>query len=182
MPDTSLSSSAKDILAAAQSLVTIAAILFGGVWAYFKYLRGRTYRPRLEPSVNGIIVRSDVANLAIISLSVKNVGLSRVLLDKPKSTLEVSGFSNADYRQEFHRALTRTLGVVNVLETHEWVEPGECIREDHLFALPTDNSQIIVVNFRLIQRSSAVRTSNVEWNAVGVLNENLLQERSCSLT
>jgi hypothetical protein len=32
-----------------QKLFTIAAIVVGGIWAYFNFFKGRTYRMRLEP-------------------------------------------------------------------------------------------------------------------------------------
>lgn len=40
------------------NIVTSAAIVIGGVWAYFKFVRGRTFANRGELSVSASIERS----------------------------------------------------------------------------------------------------------------------------
>jgi hypothetical protein len=35
------------------------ALIAGGVWAYFKFAKGRTFRDRLNPTVNGKLVSID---------------------------------------------------------------------------------------------------------------------------
>src|ERR1051325_5355174 len=43
----------KDFTDAIANLTQTLALLAGGVWAYFKFAKGRTFRDRLTPSVSG---------------------------------------------------------------------------------------------------------------------------------
>ena len=40
-------------IAGVETAIRVAAILVGGVWVYFKFARGRTFRPRLELTLSG---------------------------------------------------------------------------------------------------------------------------------
>src|SRR5262245_14886669 len=77
---------AKTIADSIQALVTAAAILVGGIWAYFKFAQGRTFRPRIEVDVSGqwrdvrenkgLHIRKK--KLLHARIRVKNIGLSKI--------------------------------------------------------------------------------------------------------
>src|SRR6516164_3819133 len=58
--------------------VTAVAVIIGGVWAYFKFVRGRTYRPRLEVDLAGQWWPVNGKWLLQTRVMVKNVGASKV--------------------------------------------------------------------------------------------------------
>src|SRR5947209_20081286 len=60
----------------------IVAIIVGGIWAYFNYFRGRTYRPRLECNLTVKPITDRSKSFLDIVVHVKNVGLSRVKIQQ----------------------------------------------------------------------------------------------------
>jgi hypothetical protein len=48
---------AKDVADIISSAVTALAVIIGGVWAYFKFARGRTYRPSRAAAIGGLTWR-----------------------------------------------------------------------------------------------------------------------------
>jgi hypothetical protein len=80
-----------------QKLFTIVAIIVGGAWTYLNYFKGRTFRMRLEPSVTGVVSTSDGANQLIVSVSLKNVGLSKIGIEQTGSALEVFAYEEPIY-------------------------------------------------------------------------------------
>ena len=88
-------------LDAADKLVKIAAIVIGGVWAYYKFVKGRFYRPRLEPSVTAETFRSADRDYVVVSTSLKNVGTSKIDIQQgscPKSVIDDKHFRSNELR------------------------------------------------------------------------------------
>jgi len=44
---------AKTVAEIIGTLITALAVIVGAVWAYYRFVKGRTYRPRLEVSMGG---------------------------------------------------------------------------------------------------------------------------------
>lgn len=120
-----------------QSAITSAALLSGGVWAYFKFISGRVNKPRLELNVEcDILLNSE--NLARIHIKIflKNVGFSKVTIDKDGSSVviqkivkvEGSSFSS-DIALESE---WRDFGAFSVFEKHDWIEPLETICDEKM--------------------------------------------------
>src|SRR5262245_7455367 len=45
------------VLEDAERAFTILGIVVAGIWAYYNYFRGRTYRPRLEPEITATLLK-----------------------------------------------------------------------------------------------------------------------------
>lgn len=169
----------KDAIAAVQSLVTILAIFVGGWWAYFKIIKGRVYRRRLEPSIRARLVSLPDHPCAVVTVTIENVGLTRVDIDRESSTIETSVYAPADHVAEFHNAMWRDLGTTDALRHHDWVEPGEVVSEERLFALPDE--PVIALGLRLTllpkRRSLMPWARRTEWNALAVATPDERTER-----
>jgi|ERR1700722_11263888 hypothetical protein len=50
------------------------------VWAYFKFARGRLFRPRLEMTIRGSPTRHRECYHVIVHYTVRNIGLRRVTI------------------------------------------------------------------------------------------------------
>jgi len=61
----------KTIVEIIGTAVTAAAVVIGGSWAYFKFVKGRTYRPRLEVGLSGQWRPVDERHLLQARISVK---------------------------------------------------------------------------------------------------------------
>lgn len=163
--------SAKDAVSAVQSLVTATAILFGGVWAYFKFANGRVFTKRLEPVIDGRIVSFGTRSIAVLRVSVRNVGLSKVNIDEKRSAIEVWGYPAASYVPDFHNWDGAKFGTIHTLTTHTWIEPGEMIAEDQIVTLPPTELFALKVHLHVFQagRPTWFRRTGVEWDAVAIL-------------
>jgi hypothetical protein len=140
----------KDFTAGVGSIVTAGAVLVGGTWTYFKFIRGRTYRPRLSVDVAGQWRVINGADVLHVRVRVTNIGASKVSLNQYGSGVRVS-FPTAGQRAdeiEWEPILAPARGdndaantekpkprVFEVLGEHEWIEPGETVSDELLLNL-----------------------------------------------
>ena len=75
------------------------ALIGGGVWAYFKFAKGRTFQDRLIPNVSGKFVAIDGSVFLIVTAQLKNVGLSGIAFNPKASTLLSSNMSRQKRRR-----------------------------------------------------------------------------------
>jgi hypothetical protein len=144
-----------------ESIIRTVALIAGGAWAYAKFVRGRVFRSRLEPSVSGdAIMGADHVTISI-SISVKNVGLSRVEIRQNGSGLRVSA-AETKAPKEMVSAKWRHLGTFPILENHAWIEPGEAVGEDRLAILPKEKLTSILLELH-------VGSKELEWVATRII-------------
>jgi hypothetical protein len=142
-----------------QSFVTIVAIIVGAAWAYFHFFKGRTYKQRLEPEVSGeVVTRNGVGHL-LATLSLKNLGLSRVAIRQRGSGLLLSSYNQPVRTAHVRIAPWAAQALFPVFEDHTWIEPGEAINDQQLIVL-SGNEHITAFQLRL-----RIVASGVEWNA-----------------
>lgn len=119
----------------AGNMATSAAIVVGGVWAYFKFIRGRTfaYRAELDLSIE-LMESTDLSTLRIV-VSLKNAGLSKIPLNEKMKAVRVFRMRNAPVDRatpaQWERILTFPL-----LEQHDWLEAQETITDELLCVVP----------------------------------------------
>src|SRR5215469_5898239 len=126
-PTSGLTQAIANVKAIAETL----ALMIGGLWAYYKFFKGRTFRPRLELTVSGKAWSRDNVTYLVAGMSLKNVGLSKLELSQEGTGLRVFSQSmvspeNAT-KAEWDRKIT-----LSVFEKHGWIEPGETISDQAL--------------------------------------------------
>jgi hypothetical protein len=149
----------------ADRVATIFAVIAGGVWVYFNFMRGRTYRPRLELDVSAATHRTQPASVLSATIRVRNVGLSRVRIRKEGTVCIVSAPERIQL-VETPTVITDwvRLNVSHILtDHHSWIEPGETITQQRLIILPLDTQAICQVEARV------VASQGIEWNACVVV-------------
>ena len=125
----------------AEHLATIAAILLGGIWSYFKFVKGRIFHPRLEPNVAGRILHANNRTYLLAQLKLKNPGASKVELSHSSSALELYYDNNKilDERQlhslSFFGMPWEEPTSFDVFEEHDWVEANETIEDSKLIVV-----------------------------------------------
>jgi hypothetical protein len=133
---------AKDVAATIQSLTAAAAIAVGAVWSYFKFVKDRIYRPRLDVSFQADPTALANDSALLITLAVKNIGTSKVGLLQRGTGLRVSV---ADPTVDaFTEPVFRSCGVHEVLREHAWIESSETVRHDLLVPLPRDATPVLL--------------------------------------
>jgi len=119
----------------------IAAIIMGGIWTYFNFFKGRTYRSRLECEVEGSIETHSGRSLLKVVVRAKNVGLSKVLIGHEGTVLQLySALATSSSPSWPCEAIwsDEPTAVFDVFKDHDSVEPSEPIEDQVLAELPDD--------------------------------------------
>ncbi len=85
-------SKAKDITDVYLNITQTLALLLGGWWFCFKYIKGRTYKESLVPKISGRIVKIASKTYLVANIQIKNVGQSVVEFAPDASSLRVFGY------------------------------------------------------------------------------------------
>jgi hypothetical protein len=155
-------------LDAIDKIVKIVAVILGGIWTYLNYVRGRTFKRRLEPKISGKISPGLAPGTWIVSgmVQAKNVGLSKVDIEHSGTAIVVEdmvmGFSKKGVPKIVEVDILG--GVLSVFQRHRWIEPGETIEESFAAPLPArDDRTGVRLWLRIVSRHKIFK--NIEWNA-----------------
>ena len=121
----------------AKNIVEILAIIIGGFWTYFLFLKGRTFKHRLESSIRAAIELRHGKHYLVVHSELRNIGSSKVELNREESGIaiypgEPKGLGGA----EVSAVSWHTRAMFNVFSSHEWIEPSETIRDALVIELP----------------------------------------------
>lgn len=137
-----------------KDLITSVGIVLGGLWAYFKFFRGRVFHARLEPKVTATIVDQGDSKNLIVSMELNNVGLGVVYL---------SSLTSIDVYETNLATSTQLTGIkwgdspktFRAFANHSWIEPEETVRDEIMIRLANadDISHRLVLVVRSENRS-----------------------------
>ena len=131
--------------------VTAIAVVVGGLWAYFKLVKGRTYRPRLEVGLFGQWRALQGKQLLHVRITVKNIGISDAELLQKGTGLRVSML--VDEPSSGPAPVSwQSFRVFTVLREHAWIEPGETVSDDLLLRLDVEQPVTSMLEARLVWR------------------------------
>jgi hypothetical protein len=135
----------------AKDIATIIAIAVGGLWAYFNYFRKRTYKRRVECSLNVSFTRIQSQSLMVIAAQAKNVGLSRVKISQSGTALFVYMMDQEQLAATFPVSFNWNShdAAFEVFTDHGWIEPGELINQPLSVKLPEDGPRMYKVVLKL---------------------------------
>ena len=152
----------KDFAETFASVSQSLALIAGGVWAYFKFVKGRTFQDRLTPSVNGKIISIDGSVFLIVTTLLQNVGMSRIVFDQEASSLVVFEYVPSE-AEKILSAQNNWLTVLEVFEDKDrYIEPNEIVERQTLIALPRISNIGYQLEFRVFSDSGyAWRTTTV---------------------
>jgi len=131
-------------------IFTILGISGGGLWAIHHYLKGRVYKFKLEQNISGRFVFSDKIEYLVISISLKNVGLSKIDIEQKGSGLQLFACEKKAAIDQAENVEWQSLRIFKVLEKHSWIESGETIQDELLIAIPKKNYIAFRARFRII--------------------------------
>jgi hypothetical protein len=142
---------AKTVAEIIGTLITALAVIVGAVWAYYRFVKGRTYRPRLEVSMGGEWLTVDGTRLLLARVRLRNIGASVVELLQKGTGLRVSALADSDSPGRLSWVPGR---VYTIFEEHEWIEPGETVSDDMLLRLAVAEGQPVLFEARLVWKWS----------------------------
>ncbi|HEY4422564.1 MAG TPA: hypothetical protein VGN10_00065 [Pyrinomonadaceae bacterium] len=153
------------------------ALIAGGVWAYFKFAKGRTFRDRLTTTVSGRLVSIDGAVFLIVAIRLQNVGLSRIAFDQEVNSLEVSEFVPLETEELLSVQYILLASFTVFGEDEKYIEPNEIVARQTLIMLPHVSNigyqlelQVSSNSGYLWRATSVVGKSAFEHNEVGKHN------------
>lgn len=148
----------------AQKTAATVAIVGTAGWAYFKFVRGRTFRRRLELTISGEVRRGPGIVYLLTNSTAKNIGLSKFEIDHDKSGLRVMTHASEGAVTEPRLAEWQPLSTWPVFEGHGLLEPGEPAAEELLIEIPDEGFSA----FRLQLWVSSTRDES--WEVTAVVN------------
>ena len=116
------------------TVVTAGAVVVGGLWAYFRFVKDRVYRPRLEVGLFGQWREVGGESMLHARVTVKNIGATDVELLQEGTALIVESMS-AEQSDPPTSVQWTPLQASSILEDHQWIEPNETISDDLLLRL-----------------------------------------------
>jgi hypothetical protein len=147
------------------TIITAAAVITGGIWAYFKFAKGRTFRPRLEIEMSGQWLTISRKHWLQARIRVTNIGAAKVTLRQDGTGLRVRVLATTQSPAPDY-ARWQQAGWLTVLEDHAWIEPGETVSDDLLLNLGA-RPVPVRLDARLIMERK--HRGNIEVNARQVL-------------
>ena len=153
----------------ADKLVKISAVILGGmwtalgaVWTFFKYVREHALAHRIALRISGKIVQRDSEFVLFGSAVIKNVGRSKVRMERRGSALIVNQEGIRNIRSGvLGPRLEDAILVTDVVPDHEFVVPGELIDHPFAVALGRLEKDVVAISVRI-----RIVGHHLEWNAL----------------
>jgi hypothetical protein len=134
----------------AQNIVTIIAIILGGFWTYFTFIKGRTLKEQLEPKVGAQVIKRNDQKFLVATLQLKNTGKSKINFKRKGTRLIVFKYQpSADSTAVTEKDWELYYAAPPILVDHRGIEPNEQIQEPVLIPLEQDDQQIYMIRLRI---------------------------------
>jgi len=140
----------KDIVEIGSKIITALATILAGGWAYYRFVKGRVFKPRLTLTASARRLRIQGTEYVLSTIQLSNVGLSRIDIDG--ATLRVCSLSGRAVPELVTVPKRVWLDTSKVLLAHSWIESGEVLREENLLTLPLDQGFPILLDLRIVAR------------------------------
>jgi len=142
-------------------ILNVLAILIGGFWAYFKFIKGRLFHPRLELNLEGQLLQNNNVFHLLLKYEVKNVGLSKVNINTDNSGIRVKKYYPQLDSMEIENVKWNHLGSFPIFEKHKWIESGETIKENSLLSIKDSENVFYQAVIRLVGQGQTWEIINI---------------------
>ena len=165
----------RDFTGSMQSVVQVFAFLIGGVWAYYKFVKGRSFQDSLSPIVTARFSSIEGAVYLLSSVQIKNVGSTKIDFNHEGSALIVYEYAPSS-ESEIHTVAEQRLTAFDVFKPNErYIEPSEIIELNRLIAIPGP----IKLGYRL--EVEILSKSGFTWTATTVVDKASLRDNTTEL-
>ena len=158
-----------DTAAGINDLAGALAILVGGLWAYFKFFRGRTFARRAEVDLALALVTAGGIPSIKVTVALRNTGTSKIDLDQSYCVLYLYAAQAADVQSSLNIDWGEHLTVTGIFGEHAWIEAQETIAEDVLIPLQADTAPFA---YKVVAKVLATRKPwrrDLQWTATVVV-------------
>ena len=151
----------KDVTEILQHVFAVLAILGGGVWTYFNFIKGRTYKPTLALSIHGMIKTARDSQYLDVKVVVKNVGRAKFDISRQGTALIIWEASPFPAQEFAFDAIWEELATYPVLEGQSWIEPSETVEDQLLIVLPAHDRVACKVEMRIAADSQVWKGATI---------------------
>jgi hypothetical protein len=116
------------------NIVTSSAVVIGGVWAYFKFVRGRTFARRAELDISPALEQSADSLYLAVTITLKNTGLSKLPLNKDMKVVRLFGIVDEADRN-LSASEWKRISTLPILDQHDWLEAQETVTDMVIYSL-----------------------------------------------
>jgi hypothetical protein len=151
----------------ADKIVKIAAVLIGGIWAYYGFFRARIHRSRLDTTISAEAFRKDGRDYLHVSILIKNVGSSSLSIRQDGTALEVFSVSGDDIPQSPAQALSisdsdwKWQATLPIFRQNAWIDSAEEAEDELLMLIPQNQIAVKIV--------ASVIGGKFDWGATKIL-------------
>jgi hypothetical protein len=165
----------KDFTGAIQDVVQILAFIAAGWWAYFKFVKGRTFQESLTPAVSGRFVSLDGVTYLVVSIQIKNVGSSKIDFNRDGSALILFEYIPTS-GQEIHTVADKRLTSFDVFKPNErYIEPNEIVEIQRFIAIPGQLKAAYRLEVEILSKSGFT------WSATTIVDKASLRDNTTGL-
>lgn len=132
-------------------VIKVLALVVGALWTAVNFVRGRTFKRKLELTTSGKTFHKNGELYVSIVCHLKNVGNSKYPIEQKGTACQIYIHDGTGFQ------VYRTYPI---FAQHDWIEPGEQIDDPLLQKLPNDESRLIAIRIRL-----RVVCGNIVWNS-----------------
>jgi hypothetical protein len=116
----------------------IIGLCAAGVWAYFNFVKSRTYYPRMDIAISGHLRSKGSERYLIPRVTLRNIGNSKVTLPTAGSGLKL-WIAKGDFDETGNLLWSEGHVVHDIFDHDDWIEPGVTItNETNIFRVPID--------------------------------------------
>ncbi len=143
--------SLKDTADTVQAFATAGGIVVGGIFTYYKFVKDRIYRPRVNIGIEGGVVTLGGVCFLLCRFTVTNNGTTKLPL-KHAGTVGVirRGVAGNDTFLPTQWSVPKNSAVIEVFADHDWIESTETIRDELLVRLESTANGAYRVELRLV--------------------------------
>jgi hypothetical protein len=138
----------KNVVDIVSKVVTALATILAGGWAYYRFIKGRVFVPRLTLAVTSRCLCIDGTDYVMSRIHLANVGLSKIDIDS--STLRVCSLVGRPVAGAVTTPQRVWLETRNVLLAHSRIESGEVLNEQNLLTLPLGDRSPILIDVKVV--------------------------------
>jgi hypothetical protein len=147
----------KTIADSLQAFVTTAGVVVAGIFAYYKFLKDRVYRPHIDISVTGGRVKFDANHFLLAEVVVRNLAGTKMKIEQEGTALIIS--TDRPGASDFVVTRWDRRSVVAILKQHAWIEVGETITDSVMVRVPESRNGAYRLDVRVV---IAHRKTNIE--------------------
>ena len=150
-----------------RDIATALALIIGGGFAYFKFVRGRTFTERLKAGVDAEL--ESARNLLLVNASAQaaNIGLREFHLAREGTALRLFAHRLSEPASEAREAEWEHVGSWRVFEDREVLEPAEEVTEHKIIETPGGEFSAFMLELIVYSRSGR------NWKSTAVVSRAL---------